>query len=41
MRAVGLDADRPKFLAREAAGHVARAALRFSEFEIHPAPYVA
>jgi hypothetical protein len=35
MRAVGLDANGPKLLAREAAGNVARTALRFSEFEIH------
>ena|ERR1035437_2050107 len=40
MRAVGLDADRSKLLACEAAGNVARAALRFSEFEIHRDPYV-
>ena len=41
MRAVGLDADRAELLAREAAGNVACAALRFSEFEIHLNPYVA
>ena len=35
MRAVGLDANRLELLAREAARNVARAALRFSEFEIH------
>ena len=35
MRAVGLDADRPELLAGEAAGNVARAALRIGEFEIH------
>ena len=35
MRAVGLDANRAELLAREAAGDVARTALRFSEFEIH------
>ncbi len=38
MRAVGLDADRPELLAREAAGNVARAALGFCEFEIHLDP---
>ena len=41
MRAVGLDADRPELFAGEAAGNVARTALRFSEFEIHFDPYVA
>ena len=41
MRAVGLDADWPELLAGEAAGNVARAALRIGEFEIHLDPYVA
>jgi hypothetical protein len=35
VRAVGLDANGAKLLAREAARNVASAALRFSEFEIH------
>src|SRR5579862_7917710 len=35
MRAVSLDAYWPQLLAGKAAGNVASASLRFSEFEIH------
>ncbi len=41
MRAIGLDADWPELLASEASRNIARAALRFSEFEIHRNSFVA